>query len=428
VALLVEKLLLAKDSRISKREKDVLAGLETLREPVGVVNRRKAKQIALNAAGVATARQGLAGGPTQIATDQGIRVDPEAAEKLARHEVSWHHRASGGSVMSIPTSADMVLAVPPELRPYLTYEKDQEVLADTMTWLRAVMSTGGLYRVDGGELGAQGVLDSVWGGLPFTELPPLPFARMWFEARGPNGDHVPLWQGSPPDGSWNANDTSELWGMAITEIVPGASWGVCAVRKDDWEYVSEGSGGSDTPNDYYYNTSGHRYKDGQRLCSLRYERLELYELTVVPDTQDALFMPLDADQPTVAHSEQAYRAAMLAWAVCLVDMVTARNVDRRQAFLPRKAMKQLGRVAPRQRFEPRIYEVSIATATGDAKDETGNYLSCRFVVRGHWRKSWAEHAKWIDSKEAYCVWVTGHVKGPPGAPWKGRAVYVEPGA
>jgi len=26
------------------------------------------------------------------------------------------------------------------------------------------------------------------------------------------------------------------------------------------------------------------------------------------------------------------------------------------------------------------------------------------------------------------VWVAGYVKGPPGAPWKGRPIYVEPNA
>jgi hypothetical protein len=32
---------------------------------------------------------------------------------------------------------------------------------------------------------------------------------------------------------------------------------------------------------------------------------------------------------------------MLAWAIVLADIVTARNVDRREAFLPRKTQKQM---------------------------------------------------------------------------------------
>jgi hypothetical protein len=79
-----------------------------------------------------------------------------------------------------------------------------------------------------------------------------------------------------------------------------------------------------------------------------------------------------------------------------------------------------------RQFFARVYDVSISTTTGDAKDETGNYLHVRFMVRGHWRISDSEHAEWVEAKEARCIWVRAHIKGPPGMPWKGRAVYVEP--
>jgi hypothetical protein len=439
--LLAEKLLLAKGYRIPHREKDVLLALETLREPPGVVNRRKARQYAIQAAGISvgigeTGELGIRGGSTMIGNPEGVSITDQAEHTMVRHSpgydethVDWNVISPTGQARLLALSAhdELLRAVPPELRRYLTADVDQEVLHEQHTFLRALMSTGGIYRVDGGEDGAQGVLDSIWGGLPFTELPPLPYPRMWFEARGPSGDFMPLWHGTPPEDVWNANDTSELWGLGITEVVPGQSWGIIVVRKDDWEYVASGSGGLDDPADYYQRTSGHRFKDGSILSSLRYERVDLHELLTVAKHPDALFIPMDADQPMVADSEYAYRGAMLAWAVVLADMVTARNVDRRETFLPRKALKQMHRAAPRQRFESRIYNVSIATATSDAKDETGNYLTVRFLVRGHWRVSTADHAKWQDSKGAYCVWIAGYVKGPAGAPWKGRPIYTEPG-
>lgn len=452
MTMLAEQLLLAKGIRIPHREKDVLAALETLREPPGVVKRRKARQFAIAAAGLSPTTEGVEGGNAQIANAaaiigglapgdalaaRGVSITDQDVPTIARQNietvegttVEWNVVApQGGRVLALSTQRRLLEAVPEDLRPYLTAEVDASVLWETQTFLRTLMSTGGIYRVDGGEDGAQGVLDSIWGGLPFTELPPLPFPRMWFEARSPDGNFMPLWRGTPPEGSWNANDTSELWGLGITEVVPGSSWGICVVRKDDWDYIASGSGGLDDPGDYYMRTTGHRFKDGSILSSLRYERVDAHELLTTAQSPDSLFIPMNADQQTVSFSEYAYRGAMLAWAVVLADIVTARNVDRREAFLPRKAQKQMQRAAPRQRFESRIYNVSIATATGEAKDETGNYLSVRFMVRGHWRKSQAEHARWVESKGDHCVWVAGYVKGPPGAPWKGRPIYVEPNA
>jgi len=227
---------------------------------------------------------------------------------------------------------------------------------------------------------------------------------------------VPLWRADAPEGAWNGKDAGTLWGMGISEVDPGRAWAIIAVRQENWAYLA------DTGDD------GGRWPEGSMLTSLRYERVDVSEMAVLDSmiSHDALWaFPGESDRAN-ALSEQAYRTAMLSWAVVLADMVTARNVDRREVALPRKTHKQLSRSLPGGlRWTPRVYEVSIATATGDAMDETGRSLSVRFMVRGHWRKSFAEHARWIDSKEAFCVWVTGHVKGPAGAPWKGRAVYVE---
>jgi hypothetical protein len=401
MALLVEKLLLAKGAHLPHREAAVIAAMEILPEPPGIVKRRLAREAALRS--LYAPEDFL--GPFIVASEED------------RKTWAMTNSREDGVAMEVPLTPDMMRNVPPDLHPYLTDEVDQEIAFDVQMYAKVVMSTGGIYRLDGGEDGIMGVLDSVWGGLPLTELPPLPYPRMWFEARGPDGEPVPLWETEPPEGAWNGPDSRELWGLAVTEIAPGSVWGLLAMRKPDWTYrFEEGS-----------LRRGHeKFRPGDWMASTRYERVSIAELNLLtPDSPRGMFALMDDDDDVVAASEGAYRGAMLAWAIVLADVVTARNVDRREWFLSRKAQKQMSRVAPRRRFESRVYDVSIATATGDAKDETGRHLSVRFLVRGHWRVSHAEHARYIDAKEAHCVWVAAYVKGPPGAPWKGRPVYTE---
>jgi hypothetical protein len=395
MALLVENLLLAKGMHLPHREAAVLAGLEMLNEPPAIVRRREARNAALRSANPKVI---LDGGHTIWASDDQSFSEP------------W-------SATSVQITPEMVANVPPDLRRYLTDQVDMEVSGDVMLYAKIVMSTGGVYRLDGGEDGIKGVLDSVWGGLPLTELPPLPYPRMWFEARGEHGEPVALWDTEPPEGSWNGPDSRELWGLAVTEIIPGHTWGMLAVRKSDWSYQLEADA---------LRRGTEKFQEGDWLTSLRYERVSVEEMNLlVPSSAGGIFAQRDDDDGVVSASEGAYRGAMLAWGVVLADVVTARNVDRREFSLGRKAHRQMDRVAPGGRFGSRLYDVSIATATGDAKDETGQHLTVRFLVRGHWRVSHAEHARWIDAKEARCVWVAAYVKGPPGAPWKGRPIYKE---
>jgi hypothetical protein len=398
--LLAEKLLLDMGIHLPVRERDAVKALEVLREPFGIVQRRKAREYLR--------------GP-MIEYGEQMQGKP-IVETLADDEIRTSIGPQGVLAYTMPVTPELVQRVPEELRRYLHRDSEPDLAYDDQVFVKGMISTGGLYRLDGGEDGTQGVLDSVFGGLPLTELPPLPYSRMWFEARGPDGGYVPLWSITPPEGSWNANDSRELWGVAISEIVPGSSWGVAVVRKDTWTYeVLE-----EAEPKPFRSLTGEAMVHSV-LTSIRYERVSARDLLLSPSRPEDMFGP-EHDVGT----EGAYRGAMMAWAICLADMVTARNVDRRESFLSRRVKRQLDRVAVGGKFAARVYDVSIATATGDAMDETGRHLSVRFLVRGHWRKSQADHAQWVDAKEAHCVWIPGFVKGPPGAPWKGRPVYVEP--
>lgn len=402
--MLAERLLLAKGFHLPTRERETLAALDQLREPPGIVMRRRARLYVTKAiTGASTAE--IQRGDHDDIGGVGIPIDPkwDPKELDALRQPGDKRRSQSRTLHVTP---DLLADVPLDLQRWLRQDAEMEISFDVEMFVKTLMCTGGLYRLDGGADGTQGVLDSIWGGLPVGELPPLPYPRMWFEARDAHGNYVPLWKGDAPEGSWNGLDADTLWALGITEITPGTTWGVIAVRQQDWTYTAD--------------------DEVRDLSALRYERIHALDLQMAPDSAEGMFVMPDADDDAKAESETAYRGAMATWALVLADIVTARNVDRREVPFGRKTRKQLQRAAPGGRFAPRLYNVSIATATDDPLDETHRSLSVRFLVRGHWRVSKALHAKWIDSKEAHCVWVAAYVKGPAFAPWKGRPVYVEP--
>jgi hypothetical protein len=424
LAMLAEELLMAKGIHIPTHEKAVVAAMQTLGEPPLIVGRRKARtfltdtilEFCMNEAN----EQGNPEMARALKTYRGSSAWGIDFDKGYAHIQSMDPRFDNVELDVTKLSvAQLKEMLPDDLRQFLSKENEKLAGYESSVFLKAILSTGGLYRLDGGETGTQGVLDSIWGGLPFEDLPPLPYPRIWFEGRGPDGNPCPLWKGNPPDGAWNGVDAGELWGMAVAEIAQGSSWAIVAVRHKDWFYEA-------TP----LLGDGARYVqiDGDAPIMAdthRYERVDRTVLEFTPKSQDEIWVTEEHSDDRYA-SEAAYRGAMAAWAIVLVDLVTARNVDRRQEFWPQRRVKQMTRFAPLKRFNSTVYNVSIATATSEAKDETGRYLSVRFLVRGHWRVSDAPHAQWVDSKEATCVWVKSFVKGPPGAPWKGRPVYVEP--
>jgi hypothetical protein len=79
--------------------------------------------------------------------------------------------------------------------------------------------------------------------------------------------------------------------------------------------------------------------------------------------------------------------------------------------------------------KPRVYYVNLHAA-GERKDhEEGDgsrVYHVRWLVRGHWRHYGGGRTK--DGKRTFAkkaTWVKAYVKGPVGAPWKGRPVYRE---
>ena len=114
-----------------------------------------------------------------------------------------------------------------------------------------------------------------------------------------------------------------------------------------------------------------------------------------------------------------------ALAVGGIHLITARNVPHEPVILlrqQRRAMNRMGVPEP-----PKIYYVNLAASGERDEHSTGQrQYRVRWLVRGHWRH--------MDSGQRLCTccdprrvatWIEPYVKGPAGAPWKGRAVHVQ---
>jgi hypothetical protein len=60
------------------------------------------------------------------------------------------------------------------------------------------------------------------------------------------------------------------------------------------------------------------------------------------------------------------------------------------------------------------YWVSMADSGSTARGASDRTYHCRWLVSGHWR-----HYRTGDK-----TWIRAYVKGPKGAPWKGRPVHL----
>jgi hypothetical protein len=82
----------------------------------------------------------------------------------------------------------------------------------------------------------------------------------------------------------------------------------------------------------------------------------------------------------------------------------------------------------RRRFErrfgyehPKFYRVDLRGSDSEKSGISDWHYRHRWLVRGHYRLS--EAGLHNVPGKGLCTWVRPYVKGPAGAPWKGRAVY-----
>ena len=109
----------------------------------------------------------------------------------------------------------------------------------------------------------------------------------------------------------------------------------------------------------------------------------------------------------------ALPAAMSAWTaillVQLIDVLGARQVELQVPRPHRRAHERQF-----QHDHPKVYFVDLRQA-GEKKGSAGSReYHHRWLVRGHWRQLASGRR----------TWVRPYVKGPAGAPWQGRPVYI----
>jgi len=247
----------------------------------------------------------------------------------------------------------------------------QQVFAATVGHL----STASYYLLDAHDVHA--ALESE---PPVQEtFPPLPFPRIWIEMA-----HLQPYLRF----EWDTGDEEggrlrvlDVLGVGIAEIEQGSVWDV---------FVP-----------FMFDDRAEFFVIGQRIAPGHVVAMD-------GEMMEASFVPIRN------------------LAVGGVHLITARNVPVEDVVLPRPQRKRLLREGV-LRAQPRVYFVNLA-ASGEhgASYGGGREYHCRWLVRGHWRH--------IDGGRRFCTccdppqiasWVDPYVKGPTGAPWKGRQVRVQ---
>jgi hypothetical protein len=206
-------------------------------------------------------------------------------------------------------------------------------------------------------------------------FPPLPFPRIWIEM-----SHLTPLVRLTGDGT-ESHGTLDLLGVAIAEVEQGRVWDIYLPFQFDAEAE-------------FFFLAG---------------RIGPSTVIVADDSLiygDATF------------------AAIREIAVGAVHLVTARNAPPEEVMLPRHQRKRL---PPRPDGSSlRLYYVDLHAA-GDhesASAAASREYRVRWLVRGHWRH--------LLRGRTFCTccdppqiasWVAPYIKGPPGAPWKGKQVH-----
>jgi len=236
----------------------------------------------------------------------------------------------------------------------------------------------------------------------WEELPPLPFPRCWFEVWD-SDEASPLAIATHTDPS---GQDLALIGYGIVEVEQCAEWHVYGVfvlspgwtdiEILSWDLLTgEGLDGVRGPLGLYG-------PDPDPICI----RVDKHMSRWVKGLDEEARGRLQLSLLTPAGIAQ------------LIDVVGSVH---EVVPLPR---------ATRRRFErryrgahPAVYFVNLRTAGDPLEIGHGeSHYRHRWLVRGHYRRQ--NNGRFSVPGKGTCTWVRPYVKGPVGAPWKGRPVYV----
>lgn len=292
---------------------------------------------------------------------------PEFARGGPANEVAlaaFHFLRFAGEILPIsPEQIEAALDEPDSEPDFTDYPA---VFAATI----AHLSTAAYYLLD-----AEDSHDAIASEPPEQEtFPPLPFPRIWIEMT-----HLQPYMrfADKREGEGGARrETMDMLGAAIAEIEQGRVWDVYFPIKFD--------------------------QDAEFF---------VLAMRIAPGGV------ISCDDMIYPQSVKEVRDLAVAGA----HLITARNVPTEAVTLPRHQRKRLD-AAVFPKGQPSIYFVNLSASGEHGSSGAGSReYHVRWLVRGHWRHT--------DSGRTFCTccqppqiasWVAAYIKGPVGAPWKGR--------
>lgn len=264
-----------------------------------------------------------------------------------------------------------------------------ELWLDTLTVLR----TGGHFIFSCEDITPE--LVEVTLGSPRSVLPPMPFPRMWLEINDPD---LGLTRILDLDGR-----PSLILGLALIEVTPCTHWEVLVPLLD--QERGRELDRSATEHDLIdWATAIRRWEIVVRDGSVQvlFGEQDLVDRDALPPNWAAMWERFLCVLPEV-----------------LVELVHLCGVTLMPQHLPRQTRREFHR-----RFgvsHPSLYWVHLGAATEGHPGSGDRMFYHRWLVRGHYRRD-ARGGHEVPGK-GLCVWVRPYIKGPDGAPWKGRGVY-----
>jgi hypothetical protein len=258
-------------------------------------------------------------------------------------------------------------------------------------FLNAILRTGTVFVLNPEDVPAlnANLMDTAWD--PWDGLPPLPFPRLWIECGHPHTSDPTSFPGTEPGDEWS--ETGSWTGLYGIGIVGDENGWVAAE-------LYEGSRVFDNVMRYPWDADAGASVEIHRIFPDASSHYPIPELELRDEQLET------TGRDPVVDAMAAWRAILV---VQMIDILGARHVP---VDIPRPHRR-----AHERRFgvaHPFVYFIDLRQA-GDSKPGSGDrQYHHRWMVRGHWRH--------YDGRR---TWVRPYVKGPAGAPWRGRPVYLD---
>lgn len=253
-------------------------------------------------------------------------------------------------------------------------------------YAEAMLRTAGLFVVVDEDLDVMGKPDMVF--------PPLPFQRVYYEVVNSSGtDHVVYTPDHQP--GW---DGFGFIAFAIEELIQGERW-----RVTFWCPITS------AVRDLLSSKGMHTDRFAQAVTFEVSTKMEDPD-----DPKDLQLYQWPLEMPKEFASQAVLRVMQFAHYIDTFGGYTqALHIPRGHARAHLRRHKYV---------HQSIHFISLKQIDGlIPQNESGRHVSCRFPVRGHW-------VKWQNGKLAGTrSWRRAHIRGPEGAPFKGRPFYY-PGA